>query len=233
MAWQYVDLRSGRCSRRFWSGLAFSRASTAQARHAHRRARLARRRDRRLFRVVGLAQNPSAALAAACARGRALRPDRLFHGISKLGDLESFALYNAAIANSLENLFPAHLHANNFARFAIVASAPIPVEVTFVTRKSYSPASRQNVGPMAVDAPNNGTAGVLVSGTHGIIINGASVVVQLRGLDIFAVGNSLNGIHFIQGNALHVSNCTIRNFIGNNSFGISFAPNGPATLARL
>jgi hypothetical protein len=90
-----------------------------------------------------------------------------FHDTSKLGDLESYALYKAAIATILENFFPAHLHANNFAGFAIVAGVPIPkvFEVTFVNRKFYSPSSRQHVGPMAVDAPNNENAPDLFLGS--------------------------------------------------------------------
>ena len=101
-----------------------------------------------------------------------------FHDTSKLGDLESFALYKAAIATILENFFPAHLHANNFAGFAIVAGVPIPkvFEVTFVNRKFYSPSSRQHVGPMAVDAPNNENAPDLFLGSPFLLASHSTLV---------------------------------------------------------
>lgn len=78
-------------------------------------------------------------------------------------------------------------------------------------------------------------AGVLASGTNGIIINaGANDVVVLRGLDIDGTGVSpgLNGIRFLAGGSLYVQNCTIRNFNGAspNGFGIQFAPSTAAEL---
>src|SRR5215203_4285869 len=74
------------------------------------------------------------------------------------------------------------------------------------------------------------TAGVLVSGTNGIIVNAASTgVVVLRGLDIEGLGSGaspgLNGIRFIAGGQLHVENCTINNF---GQKGILFEPNSAA-----
>jgi hypothetical protein len=74
----------------------------------------------------------------------------------------------------------------------------------------------------------NGTAGVLVSGTNGIVINAASTdVVVLRGLDIQGVGTGLNGIRFLSGAALFVENCTINGF---TQRGIDFTPAAPASL---
>ena len=65
-------------------------------------------------------------------------------------------------------------------------------------------------------------AGVLVSGTNGIVVNaGASDDVILRGLDIEGLGTGLDGIHFIAGGSLHVEECTINDF---SRSGISFAP---------
>jgi hypothetical protein len=56
-------------------------------------------------------------------------------------------------------------------------------------------------------------AGVLVSGTNGIVINaGATDVVVLRGLDIYGVGTGLNGIQILNAKAVHVEKCTIRRF---------------------
>ena len=70
-------------------------------------------------------------------------------------------------------------------------------------------------------------AGVLVSGTNGIIVNAATTdVVVLRGLDIEGLDTGLNGIRFIAGGQLHVENCTINNF----QKGILFEPNSAAQL---
>jgi hypothetical protein len=82
----------------------------------------------------------------------------------------------------------------------------------------------------------NGTAGVLHSGTSGIIINGAGIVVTLRGLDIFGgspASTGFNGIRFLQGAALHVENCTIRNSnlnVAGNGWGINFVPASGTSL---
>jgi hypothetical protein len=61
-------------------------------------------------------------------------------------------------------------------------------------------------------------AGVLVSGTNGIIVQaGPNDNVILRGLDIEGLGTGINGIRFLAGNSLTVENCNIHNF---TSFGI-------------
>lgn len=72
-------------------------------------------------------------------------------------------------------------------------------------------------------------AGVLVSGTNGIVVNaGVGDVVFLSGLDLQGLGTGLNGISFIGGKALHVRNTIIRGFATN---GINFAPaNATASL---
>jgi len=65
-------------------------------------------------------------------------------------------------------------------------------------------------------------AGVLVSGTNGIVVNvTSSDVVVLRGLDFEGLGTGLNGITFIGGGALHVEKSVIHHFTQN---GINFAP---------
>lgn len=72
------------------------------------------------------------------------------------------------------------------------------------------------------------TAGILASGTNGIVVNaGASDVVILRGLQINGNGTGLNGIRFLNGRQLVVENCDIERFSQN---GIEFAPAGHATL---
>jgi hypothetical protein len=71
-------------------------------------------------------------------------------------------------------------------------------------------------------------AGVLVSGTNGIVINaGANDVVVIRGLDLEGLGTGLDGVKFLAGKSLHVENCTINHFTGN---GINFTPGAAAFL---
>jgi len=70
-----------------------------------------------------------------------------------------------------------------------------------------------------------GTAGVLAALTNGINVNGAGIIVVLKGLDIQGAGNGLIGINFIAGAVLHVQKCIIRQFNGGSATGILFAPN--------
>jgi hypothetical protein len=72
------------------------------------------------------------------------------------------------------------------------------------------------------------TAGVLSSGTNGIVINAAAAdVVILQGLDIQGAGTGLNGIRFLAGGSLHVDNCYIGGF---TQKGIDFEPTTAAQL---
>jgi hypothetical protein len=66
-------------------------------------------------------------------------------------------------------------------------------------------------------------AGVLVSGTNGIVVNvpNATDVVVLRGLDIEGLGTGINGITILTGGTVQVEKCTIEKFTG---FGINFTP---------
>jgi Right handed beta helix region len=75
-------------------------------------------------------------------------------------------------------------------------------------------------------------AGVLVSGTNGIIVNALSTdVVVLRGLDIEGLGTGLDGIKVLGGlAALHVENCTIKDFRGSNGSAIEIAPTAAGTM---
>lgn len=71
------------------------------------------------------------------------------------------------------------------------------------------------------------SAGVLVSGTNGIIFaGGANDYLYLKGLDIEGFGTGLSGILFNSGGLLHVEDCTIRHFL---NAGITIQP---ATSAR-
>jgi hypothetical protein len=73
-------------------------------------------------------------------------------------------------------------------------------------------------------------AGVLASGTNGIVINAAATdTIVLRGLDIEGLGTGLDGINFLGGGTLHVEKCTINNFKTN---GIEFQPNNSALGVR-
>ncbi len=77
----------------------------------------------------------------------------------------------------------------------------------------------------AITITGDGTmAGVLVSGTNGIVVQaGASDVVILRNLHINGLGTGLNGIRFLSGAELHVEHCEIRGF---SQQGIDIAPGG-------
>jgi hypothetical protein len=75
------------------------------------------------------------------------------------------------------------------------------------------------------------TAGVLVSGTNGIVVNvGASDIVYLRGLDLQGLGAGLSGINFLGAGVLHVENCLIRGFSAGAAAGINFQPTGASEL---
>lgn len=75
-------------------------------------------------------------------------------------------------------------------------------------------------------------AGVLVSGTNGIIVSAtATDVVVLRGLDIQGLGTGLDGIKVIGAlGALHVEKCTVDAFRGSNGSGIEIAPTTAGTV---
>lgn len=71
-------------------------------------------------------------------------------------------------------------------------------------------------------------AGVLVSGTNGIIVNaGATDVVNIKGIVLEGLGTALNGIRFLAGGALHVEDSVINNTAG---AGIDFEPSGASEL---
>lgn len=59
-------------------------------------------------------------------------------------------------------------------------------------------------------------AGVLVSGTNGIIINTpANAEVNLEGLDFEGLGTGINGVRIISASKVFINKCTIRNFTTN------------------
>jgi Right handed beta helix region len=75
-------------------------------------------------------------------------------------------------------------------------------------------------------------AGVLVSGTNGIIISAAATdVVVLRGLDIEGLGTGLDGVKVIGAlGSLFVEKCTVNAFRGSNGSGIEIAPTTAGTV---
>ena len=75
------------------------------------------------------------------------------------------------------------------------------------------------------------TAGIVVAGTNGIIVNAAATdYVYLKGLDIEGLGNGgvpgLNGIKVLSAGFVHIEDCVIRDFktAAPNGFGIQFVP---------
>ncbi len=70
-------------------------------------------------------------------------------------------------------------------------------------------------------------AGVLASGTNGIIVNaGANDNVFLEGLDIDGIGTGLNGVHILAGGRVHIIRCSIRGFTQNGVNLVSNTSNG-------
>ena len=64
-------------------------------------------------------------------------------------------------------------------------------------------------------------AGVLASGTNGIIINGANAVVHLHNLNIEGFQTGLIGINILQAGRVFVENCEVYGFKGGSARGLS------------
>jgi hypothetical protein len=68
-------------------------------------------------------------------------------------------------------------------------------------------------------------------GSNGMLVNApADAAVYLSGLDLQGANTGLNGIRFIAGKSLTVTNSLIRNFGGANGQGILFQPGGTSSL---
>ena len=82
---------------------------------------------------------------------------------------------------------------------------------------------------ITIDGSGGPLAGVLASGTNGIIVNGAGAVVHLRNLSIEspAVGSTapqgLNGVQVISAGQVHIEKCVISGFSQN---AVNFQPGG-------
>jgi|SRR5579862_6366861 len=71
---------------------------------------------------------------------------------------------------------------------------------------------------ITIDGGGGVIAGVLVSGTNGIVVSaGATDNVVIRNLDINGLGTGLSGVRFLSGGELHVEKCVIYQF---TNFGI-------------
>ncbi len=69
---------------------------------------------------------------------------------------------------------------------------------------------------ITIDGGAGQLAGVLVSGTNGIVINaGIGDVVTLRNLDIDGLNTGLNGVQILGAKAVHIHNCHIYEFSQN------------------
>jgi hypothetical protein len=80
----------------------------------------------------------------------------------------------------------------------------------------------------------SGTAGVLVSGTNGIVVAAATTdFVYLKGIDFEGIGTGLSAIKFITGAGLVVDSCVIRDFNSASGLGIEFVPTSNASLMVL
>jgi hypothetical protein len=75
-------------------------------------------------------------------------------------------------------------------------------------------------------------AGVLVSGTNGIVVSAAaSDTVILQGLDIEGLGTGLDGVHIIGGGATYVIDCDIHHF-SQNGVSIATSTSGSRVFIR-
>jgi hypothetical protein len=89
---------------------------------------------------------------------------------------------------------------------------------------------------VSITNDNAGEAGILASGTSGVIVNVAKgEFVNLRGLIIDGgapgdPGPGMTGVRFIGGGTLTIANSVIRNFVTDAATGVSFTPNASARL---
>ena len=83
---------------------------------------------------------------------------------------------------------------------------------------------------ITIDGTAAGIAGVLVSGTNGIVIsaNASTDVITLRGLDINGICSGLNGIQILSAKGVNVYDCVIYKFTQN---GINVAVGADMALA--
>jgi hypothetical protein len=92
-------------------------------------------------------------------------------------------------------------------------------------------------GPVTITASITidcrGTMGsILATGTSGIVVNGADILVNLRHLSISAPGNGVHGIRLVNGARLEISDVAITGFGASNGAGITIEGAGSQILIR-
>jgi len=94
-------------------------------------------------------------------------------------------------------------------------------EVTAIDSAGFGPIHINK--SVTITSPDGVEAGIVpAAGGNAIVVNaGASDVVFLRGLTINGSGNSFNGIVFVSGASLTITNCVVQNFVQD---GIAIAP---------
>jgi hypothetical protein len=72
--------------------------------------------------------------------------------------------------------------------------------------------------------------GILSAGTNGVNVNGAGIVVVLRGLDIEGSGSGLVGVNIIQAAAVHIEKSIIHGFRSGTATGIRVSTGATANV---
>lgn len=83
---------------------------------------------------------------------------------------------------------------------------------------------------ITIDGSGGSVAGVLVSGTNGIVISGTNINVTLRNLDIEGITTGLVGVLMLSGSSLTIENCRIYGFQSGNAAGVRVALTGPGSV---
>ena len=83
---------------------------------------------------------------------------------------------------------------------------------------------------MTIDGAGAGLAGVLASGSQGIIVNALSTdVVTLRNLSISGVSNATNGVKVFVAKSVHIENCQIFGY----QRGVDFEPSNAGAVLEI
>lgn len=78
---------------------------------------------------------------------------------------------------------------------------------------------------ITINNMNSGEAGILASGTNGVIINAAATDrVTLHGLSIIGAGTGIDGVRVLAAGEVVIEDCLIDGFRGTNSHGVLFKP---------
>jgi hypothetical protein len=141
-------------------------------------------------------------------------PQSVTASFTLIGPAQTFVSGGGNDANDCSRATPCQTLATAVARTALGG------EVTILDAAGYGGVTITQAISIIDDGA--GEAGVLVSGTDGIVVNaGAGDVVMLRGLFINGTGTGHSGVVFNSGAMLVVRDCVIEQF----ATGITFAPN--------